>query len=237
MVDLAKSRAQKSKQSRTRYRGALPTNDDHHGNTPPPPPPVATVNVNIPDALAILNNAYPPHLAVRELNAIYEHVAKRINGGSTRPLTFDELVAATGPVAEIIHELKQHYIRQQVARHSFSPNTMADATPTLTRFLDEVDQIIREGNGPRMQEYLVIEPPYADAYISVINEVRRNYPKGSEDALEARCSTLLPQAREGVDGASWTAFIKFIVQYFVFIRDFSEDNLLDTYTLLSELVQ
>lgn len=236
MVDLAKIRAQKSKQFRTRCRETLPRNDGH-GNTSSPPPPVATVNVSIPDALAVLNHAYPPYLAPHELNAVYEHVAQRIVGGSTRALTYDELVAATGPVAEIIHDLKQYYIRQQAAQNSFPSNTMADATPTLTRFLNEVDQIVREGNGPRMQDYLVIEPPYADAYISLVNELRQSYPKGNEDALENKCSAHLPRAREGVDGASWTAFVKFIVQYFVFMRDFDKDNLLDTYTLLSELVQ
>lgn len=111
------------------------------------------------------------------------------------------------------------------------------STPTLNQFLGEIARIIREHNGQQLQDYLVIEPPYRDLYNAMILEIRQSFPAGSEDGLEEKCSRALPEAREGLDGASWTSFVKFITQYFVFLRDVSIQNLLDTYNLLSELVQ
>lgn len=117
---------------------------------------------------------------------------------------------------------------------------MAGAPPTATidRFLGEISRIIREKNASQLREYLVIEPPYADIYNTLISELRRAHPKGQEDALDAKCSNALPGARDGVDGSSsWTAFVKFVVQYFCFLRDVDVSNLLETYNLLSELLQ
>jgi len=118
---------------------------------------------------------------------------------------------------------------------------MADGTPTITptldQFLAELRRIIREQNGAQLQDYLVIEPPLPTLYIAMIAEIRQRYPKGKEDDLEEKCSAALPEAREGVDGSPWTAFIKFVTQYFAFIRDVNVENLLETYNQLSELVQ
>jgi nuclear mRNA export protein PCID2/THP1 len=111
--------------------------------------------------------------------------------------------------------------------------------PTLVQFLGEISKILRQQNAAQLQDYLVIEPPYGDLYNVMITELRNVFPKDAdqEDVLEEICSGALPEAREGIDGATWTAFIKFIVQYFIFIRDVNIENLLDTYNLLSELVQ
>ncbi|EON65482.1 hypothetical protein W97_04720 [Coniosporium apollinis CBS 100218] len=118
---------------------------------------------------------------------------------------------------------------------------MADGTPTgtptLDQFLAELQRIICEQNGAQLQDYLVIEPPYRQLYTAMIAEIRQRYPKGKEDELEGKCSAALPEAREGADGSPWTAFIKFITQYFAFIRDVNVENLLETYNQLSELVQ
>lgn len=112
------------------------------------------------------------------------------------------------------------------------------AADTLNRFLGEISAILREQNGQRLQQYLVIEPPFAEIYNTLITEVRRTFPKDQEEALESRCNDLLPEARDGVDGSSsWTAFTKFMVAYFGFLRDVDVSNLLDTYNLLSDLLQ
>ena len=111
---------------------------------------------------------------------------------------------------------------------------------TLDRFLGEISRILRERNNTQLCEYLVIEPPFAETYNALIAELRNNYRKGQnqEDALETRCSNALPEAREGVDGSSsWTAFVKFMVHYLTFLRDVDVSNLLETYNLLSELLQ
>ncbi|KAF2839483.1 hypothetical protein M501DRAFT_972917 [Patellaria atrata CBS 101060] len=111
------------------------------------------------------------------------------------------------------------------------------STPTLEQFLRELGNIIRAGDGEQMRNYMIIEPPYNDLYQKMINEVRQNYPKEQEGALDDFCRDNLPEARDGIDGVSWTAFIYFIAQYFTFIRDVNVDNLLDTYNLFSEVMQ
>ena len=112
------------------------------------------------------------------------------------------------------------------------------ATSTLDKFLSEISNLLRSKNGLKLRDYLVIEPPFAQIYNQLITEIRSTYPKGQEDGLETKCSNALPEARDGVDGsASWTAFIKFMVQYFNFLREVDVSNLLETYNQLSELLQ
>jgi hypothetical protein len=71
----------------------------------------------------------------------------------------------------------------------------------------------------------------------MIKELKGAYPKGSEGALEEKCSQNLKAARDGADGTPWTPFIKFMVQYLGYIRDVDADpeKYLETYELLSEL--
>lgn len=112
------------------------------------------------------------------------------------------------------------------------------ATPTLNTFLSEVSRIIRERNAAQLEDFLRIEPPFSQHYQTLIQEIRQAYPRGNEEALEKKCETAIPEAAGGDLGvASWTAFIKFMVQYFGFLRDVDIGNLLETYNQLSELVQ
>ncbi|KAB8346151.1 hypothetical protein FH972_023197 [Carpinus fangiana] len=110
-------------------------------------------------------------------------------------------------------------------------------TPTVDQFLTEISAILRTKNASKLREYLIIEPPYNELYHKIIGETRQAYPRGNEDALEAKCSNALPEARDGEDGSSWTMFVRLMVAYFGFLRDVNIDNLLDTYNLLGELVQ
>lgn len=112
------------------------------------------------------------------------------------------------------------------------------ATPTIDQFLSEISRILQAKDGAKLQDYLVIEPPYSNLYNVMIAEMRTIYPKGKkEDSLETKCNSALPSARNGEDDAPWSAFTKFMVQYFTFLRDVDIQNLLDTYNILSELVQ
>ena len=121
-------------------------------------------------------------------------------------------------------------------------------TPTLSRFLTELSRLLRQKDQNQLSAYLVIEPPYSDIYNRLITELRSQYPKTAaaagtssgdvEDRLEAVCSQALPEAREGVDGgSSWTAFVKFMVQYLIFLKDVDVGNLLVTYGMLREVLQ
>lgn len=115
-------------------------------------------------------------------------------------------------------------------------------TPTLERFLSEVSSILRQRDATKLREYLVIEPPYAQIYETLCAEVRSTYNANDGTAaqrLETACSDKLNSVLVDPEGYSptWTAFVKFIAQYFFFLRDVDISNLLATYELLSELVQ
>lgn len=113
------------------------------------------------------------------------------------------------------------------------------ATPTVDRFLGEIANILRAEDGRKLQQYLILEPPYGAEYMSMIEELRRACPPGREDSLEQKCNSLLPEARDGVQhDTPWTAFMRVMVSYFTFLRDGHDgSNLLDTYNAISEVVQ
>lgn len=115
-------------------------------------------------------------------------------------------------------------------------------TPTVDQFLAEIASILQRKDGAQLQDYLVFEPTggsYPPIYTSMINEIRTAFPKGTEDALEEKCHRALPGLQELDDGSSWTAFVRFIAQYFTFLRDLDVENLsskqLEAYNLLAEL--
>ncbi|KZF25181.1 hypothetical protein L228DRAFT_243975 [Xylona heveae TC161] len=111
------------------------------------------------------------------------------------------------------------------------------ATPTVEKFLLEVSRVLRERNGPQLQDILVIEPPLPPLYNLMVNELRNAFPSGQDDALEDKCTRALPEYVEMEDGSSWTAFIKFMRQYFCFLRDVNVENLVETFQLLRNLVK
>ncbi|KAF2083250.1 hypothetical protein K490DRAFT_52150 [Saccharata proteae CBS 121410] len=118
------------------------------------------------------------------------------------------------------------------------------STPTLDMFLQEVRGIMREKNGDKLQAYLVIEPSqgtYPPLYNTMIAELRRSFPDGTEDALEDKCREEMPELLELEDRSSFESFYRFLAQYFVFLRDIDVQNLnekqLEAYNLLAELVE
>ncbi|KAF2148654.1 hypothetical protein K461DRAFT_232005 [Myriangium duriaei CBS 260.36] len=115
-------------------------------------------------------------------------------------------------------------------------------TPTLTKFLGEISTILRQRDARKLCDYLVIEPPYAPIYETLRAEVRSSYNSQdgtSAQRLEAACQDKLGPVLTDPEGNSptWTAYVKFMAQYFAFLRDVDVGNLLATYELLSELLQ
>ncbi|KAI9877668.1 MAG: hypothetical protein M1830_003148 [Pleopsidium flavum] len=111
------------------------------------------------------------------------------------------------------------------------------ATPTTENFLAEIAGILRENNGARLHDYLILEPPLPPLYNVIVSELRQAYPQGTEEKLEAKCKALLPEYDEERDeGGSWTPFILFLVQYFTFLRDVSVEHLVETHDLLKGLL-
>ncbi|KAI5269352.1 hypothetical protein E4T47_07169 [Aureobasidium subglaciale] len=113
-------------------------------------------------------------------------------------------------------------------------------TPTLDQFLLEINRITTLRDSALLSSYLVIEPPYATSYTTIITELRSQYPKGQgEDALEKKITRVVKIIDGGDDFevAAWSAFSRFMVLYFGFLRDVDVGNLLETWGLLSELLQ
>ncbi len=111
------------------------------------------------------------------------------------------------------------------------------ATPTLDKFLLEIARILRDKNGAQLQDFLIIEPPLPPLYQSIVTEVRRSFPAaGKQDALEAKCKTVLPPEGDE-DVGSWSSFVTFLVKYFSFLRDVDVTNQVETYDLLKALLK
>ena len=112
-------------------------------------------------------------------------------------------------------------------------------TPTIIQFLHEIAQILLTRDGPKLQAYLVLEPPLAPLYQVLVTELQQNYPQGTEERLEAQCKALLPEYDEEQEelGGAWTAFVAFLVQYFAFLRDVDAGQLVETHDLLKGLLK
>lgn len=128
---------------------------------------------------------------------------------------------------------------QSNARTVMAPKFAAGVmTPQLGQFLNAINGFVKEQNETSLAEYLVIEPPFNPTYQQMIQELQQAYPKGSEEALEEKCSKSLTVASNGLNGsATWTMFIKFMAQYLSYLRDVDADpnKYLETYELLYEL--
>ncbi|QIW94901.1 hypothetical protein AMS68_000419 [Peltaster fructicola] len=105
------------------------------------------------------------------------------------------------------------------------------ATPSLGQFLVAINGFVKAGNASEISNYLALEPPFNQQYYAMIEELRKTHPKGQEQGLEDKCAQYLTAA----DG--WSNFARFMVQYFVYLRDISDDQsqYLATYERLLEL--
>lgn len=117
-------------------------------------------------------------------------------------------------------------------------------TPKIDQFLTEINQIIqvgdteikavRQSNSGKLQQYLPIEPKFAEDYNRIIEEMTTFFRDPiQQQKLQNKCEGFLTKA---VDG-TWTAFINFIITWFGFIRTVDPRNLLQTYNSLDALVQ
>ena len=112
-------------------------------------------------------------------------------------------------------------------------------TPTTTHFLNEIAKILLTKDGPKLQAYLLLEPPLPPLYQVLLSEIQQAYPPGTEERLEAQCEALLPEYDEAQEesGGAWTAFVTFLVQYFTFLRDVDAGQLVETHDLLKALLK
>ena len=111
------------------------------------------------------------------------------------------------------------------------------ATPTVDKFLREIERLMREKDSNQIQNYLHYEPPWPPLYSQMISELRQIYPVAQQSSLERKCTETLPAEEEGDGGGSYTGFISFLAKYSAFIRDVDVSQLLATHDKLKALLR
>lgn len=111
------------------------------------------------------------------------------------------------------------------------------SSPTLDKFLLEIARILHEKDGIQLQDFMLLEPPLPPLYKLIVNELRQSFLDASQDVLEAKCRSSLPEHEDGDDGGSWLSFISFTAKYFAFLRDVDENDLVETHDLLKGLLK
>ncbi|CAG8219386.1 unnamed protein product [Penicillium salamii] len=108
-------------------------------------------------------------------------------------------------------------------------------TPILDQFLGNLQEIVQNRDGSKLQDFLQLEPPLSEIYQRMIAELRQHYAtsaKADADILQ-RCERLVPRTK---NGSSWAAFPAFMRMYLTFLREMNTDNLLETYNQLKALL-
>ncbi|KAK3109339.1 hypothetical protein LTR53_017510, partial [Teratosphaeriaceae sp. CCFEE 6253] len=194
--------------------------------------------------LAQLNTVGPPVLSDAQIynvcvNVVEEQIVKYL-GQSVR-----EVLAAVAPLlanAVVYAKISANStaIAYKLRDSDMStPVTATVPTPLLGQFLVQLNGFVQARNEGGLTGWIALEPPFNQQYGNMIRELQGSYPKGSEEALEQRCTQVLKAAVAGDEGSSWTSFVKFTAQYLAYLRDVSADvdRYLETYALLSELQQ
>ena len=110
--------------------------------------------------------------------------------------------------------------------------------PTIDEFLAAISRLLQERDGQQLQDYLVIEPPFPPKYNQLVGELKQAYPfQSSNNALENKCKSFVPEFDESENGGSRVPFIAFMVRYFAFLRDVNVENLIETHDLLKGLLK
>ena len=194
------------------------------------------VNVGYLDRGWLLNN-------LRALNQVSEPELNDAQLYDIREAVLGEVAHCIGrPIPEVFEQISP--ILATAVLYAKYPNDQERresemATPLLGQFLAAMNGFIVARNEKSISEWIALEPPFNEHYLSMIQELKQTYPKGSEDALEQKCSQTLKAALDGDDGSPWTSFVKFMVKYLAYLRDVSADvsRYLETYALLSEMQQ
>lgn len=111
------------------------------------------------------------------------------------------------------------------------------ASPTLDQFLNEITRILREKNGTQLQNFMLLEPPLPPLYNVMVKELKKSFESSSQEALEEKCRSFLPEYDEGDEGGSWLSFISFLAKYLAFIRDVNVNDLVETHDMLKGLLK
>lgn len=109
-------------------------------------------------------------------------------------------------------------------------------SPVLDQFLGNLQEIVQNRDGSKLQDFLQLEPPLSEIYQRLTAELRQHYAAGAKtdaDILQ-RCERLVTRTKSG---SSWAAFPVFMKMYLIFLREMNTDNLLETYNQLKALLK
>ncbi|QDS71572.1 hypothetical protein FKW77_005951 [Venturia effusa] len=214
-----------------------------------PPPPWADTKEGKVRILQLLRAADPAAtFGNRDLLDIFHTLRAEL--GTENEQTQDDFLhkyiepreGGFGSLCQRVFDVRSDWARDQQLWDAMGITVVQGFLKDISTFIqtqrDGAPQQEREEGPKRLAAWLIIEPPFPQHYSDLIADLRSSFPQGQEEELDKLCTRLLPEAREGLGGNStWVPFIKFMVQYLIFLRDVDPSNLLRTYDQLSELVQ
>ncbi|KAI9823852.1 MAG: hypothetical protein M1826_007598 [Phylliscum demangeonii] len=106
-------------------------------------------------------------------------------------------------------------------------------TETVDLFLFSISDLLRQKDAAQLENYLLVEPPMPPIYATLKSELQEAFPGPEDDALQAKCSALLPSA--SASSSSWLAFVAFMQEYLKYLRDFDMEDLDELYQLLTNV--
>ncbi|EPE31446.1 hypothetical protein GLAREA_12749 [Glarea lozoyensis ATCC 20868] len=101
----------------------------------------------------------------------------------------------------------------------------------LEGFLKSIAGFLQTKNAGELKHYLRVEPPLPDEFMQLAKELKSSWQNSA--SLEAYVEKLIPETD---DGGVWTGFQVFMKEYLEFWRDVNFDDLLETHSQLSALV-
>ncbi|TVY54335.1 PCI domain-containing protein [Lachnellula cervina] len=106
----------------------------------------------------------------------------------------------------------------------------------LDEFLTSISGFLRAKDALQLKSWLVVEPPVDDQYYQLAQELKVSFRDG--DHLERRITKLIPENDDGKadEGDVWPGFLVFMKDYLEFWRDVNFEDLLETHSQLSGLV-
>ncbi|TVY80607.1 PCI domain-containing protein [Lachnellula suecica] len=108
--------------------------------------------------------------------------------------------------------------------------------PVLDGFLTSISGFLRAKDADQLQKWLVVEPPVPIEYTQLSQELKASYQ--DSDHLERHIEKLIPENDNGKadEGDVWPGFLAFMKDYLEFWRVVNFDDLLETHSQLSGLV-
>ncbi|RDL35690.1 Uncharacterized protein BP5553_06302 [Venustampulla echinocandica] len=106
----------------------------------------------------------------------------------------------------------------------------------LDGFLTSISGFLRTRDDLQLRLFLRVEPPLPEQFVQLSQELKASYRDGK--VLERHLTKLIPENEDeyGEEGDVWPGFLAFMQEYLEFWRDVNFEDLLETHSQLSSLV-